>query len=84
MDVWNRQFQRLEGGRDQPSQAARFGADDAATHHAQRCEPRSAHGGGSHAGYAVIWLLRVPTHRPSPGLDASSAFVSKKLRSNCL
>ena len=75
MDVWSRQFQQLEGGRDQPSMAAVFHAllrvpGSALTvlqrtmHKGVYFEPRSPDGGSPRAGYAVVWL---------PGSDAAAA-----------
>ena len=75
LDVWNRQFQRLEGGREAPAQASMFSAllrvPMSAVEVLQRTlykgvyfEPRSGEGSGPHPGFAVIWL---------PGQDAAAA-----------
>ena len=75
LDVWNRQAQRLEGGREAPAQASMFSAllrvPMSAVEVLRRAlykgvyfEPRSGEGSGPHPGFAVIWL---------PGQDAAAA-----------
>ncbi|CAE7278596.1 unnamed protein product [Symbiodinium natans] len=67
LDIWGRQFQKLGGGREEPSQAFVFQAyirvPASAVPHLHKItypglffEPRAADGSGPHAGYAVVWL----------------------------
>ena len=67
LDVWNRQYHRLEGGRSAPGDAAVFSCyvrvPASALMHLQKvqfpglyCEPRAPSGLGPHESFAVVWL----------------------------
>ncbi|CAE7241535.1 aquIMA [Symbiodinium microadriaticum] len=75
LDVWARQFARLEGGKTNPETAELFQAlirvPSSAAKHLQHVhvagfyfEPRAANGFGPHPSYAVVWL---------PGHDKAQA-----------
>ena len=75
LDVWARQFARLEGGKTNPATAELFQAlirvPSSAAKHLQHVhvagfyfEPRAANGFGPHPSYAVVWL---------PGHDKAQA-----------